>query len=638
MTVYHDKTALLPTPKRLQFTSGTFTLASDQWIQIASAPQALYLTARRFKERLAARNGLNLPIVADSFDPAKGITVTLDQCRPVTHPEGYTLEVCAHSIHIQATAPAGAFYGMSTLWQLIREYGLTLPCLKIRDHPDFPIRGVMLDISRFKVPTQETLFHLVDLLADLKINHLELYMENAFAYRQHPENLQRSGRLTGEEILALAAHCRERYVDLVPNQNCYGHLTDWLRQPQYRQLADCTEGGMFPDGPYPYPYSLNPTDPASVTFIEGLLEELLPYFSSQFVNIGFDETFDLGLGKSKPLCDIQGRPSVYMEFLEKVIGIVEKKERVALFWADTITRHNPDLASKIPQYAVALEWGYTADYPFAKRIRPLIDAGRSFILCPSTGTWLSLTGRSHQAEQNIRNAALTGFAYGAAGLLTTDWGDWGHWQPLSVSYSGFAMAAEQSWNAAVGKANQFERGLSLHVFGDGSGKMGRLVQEFGCLHSLAGGIANPESTYFAPLVDILWRPWRWENSEYHFDLDQIASVKDCIRDLLAEMKDVLLEAPDGAIIKREYALTGALLTLACDIILAGVMQQPRNPSMAGRLKELFSEHEIVWRKRNKTAGLAMSLEFLRPLYEYLSSGNKDVFDDIRRGPLVRYPC
>ncbi len=638
MTVYHDKTALLPTPRHLQFMSGTFTLASDQWIQITSAPQALYLMARRFKERLAARNGLNLPIIADPFEPVKGITITLDQGGSAAHPEGYTLEVCAHSIHVQAATSAGAFYGMATLWQLIQEYGLTLPCLQIRDHPDFPIRGVMLDISRFKVPTQETLLHLVDLLADLKINHLELYMENAFAYRKHPENLQRSGRLTGEEILALDAHCRERYVDLVPNQNCCGHLTDWLHQPQYSRLAECLEGGIFPDGPYAYPYSLNPTDPASVSFIEGLLEELLPYFSSQFVNIGFDETFDLGFGKSKPLCDVQGRSSVYMGFLEKVIGIVEKKKRVALFWSDTITRHNPDLASHIPRHAIALEWGYTADYPFAKRIQPLIDAERTFILCPSTGTWLSLTGRSQQAEQNIRNAALTGFEHGAAGLLTTDWGDWGHWQPLSVSFSGFAMAAEQSWNSAGGRASHFERGLSLHVFGDGSGTMGRLVQEFGSLHSMAGGIANPESTYFAPLVDILWRPWRWENSEYHFDHDKIAGVKDRIRDLLAVMNDIALEAPDGEIIKREYALMGALLTLACDIILAGVMRQPRNPPMADRLKELFSEHEVVWRTRNKTAGLAMSIEFLRPLYEYLSSGNKDVFDDIRSGPLVRYPC
>ncbi len=632
-----DKISLLPIPQKLQLMNGTFTLRSGQCIRIASAPQTLYFTARRFVERLAARNGLKIPIIADQFEPMEGITITLSPSAYMTHPEEYKLDIRADSIYIHAVDPAGAFYGMSTLWQLIQEHGTTLPCLRITDYPDLSIRGVMLDVSRSKIPTQDTLFHLVDLLADLKINHLELYMENAFAYRLHPENRQGSDRLTGEGILTLDAYCRERFVDLVPNQNSYGHLTDWLRQPQYSQLAECLEGGNFPDGPYPYPYSLNPTDPASVAFIEGLLEELTPYFSSRFVNIGFDETFDLGIGKSQRLCETQGRPFVYLEFLKKVVDVVKRNDRRALFWSDTITRHYPDLASKIPQNAIALEWGYTTDYPFAERVRPLIDAGRAFILCPSTGTWLSLSGRSRQAAQNIRNAVLAGLEHGALGLLNTDWGDWGHWQPLSVSYLGFAIGAAESWNVARGKGSRFEHGLSLHVFKDDTGTMGRIAWEFGCLHCMAGGVEDPESTYFAPLVDILWRPWRWEGSEYNFDLHKIEAVKSKIRDLLAMMNDTALEEPEGEIVKSEYALMGTLLTFACDIILSGVAQQPKNPLMAHRLKEIFSEHEIVWNKRNRKAGLATSIEFLHPLYEYLSSGSRDAFNGIRCGPLVRYP-
>jgi hexosaminidase len=62
-----------------------------------------------------------------------------------------------------------------------------LPCLKIRDWPDFARRGVMLDISRGRVPKLETLLELVGHLADFKINEFQLYTEHTFAYRRtHP--------------------------------------------------------------------------------------------------------------------------------------------------------------------------------------------------------------------------------------------------------------------------------------------------------------------------------------------------------------------------------------------------------------------------------------------------------------------
>ena len=58
-------------------------------------------------------------------------------------------------------------------------------CLRIRDWPDFPRRGVMLDVSRGRVPKLETLLDLAEHLADFKINELQLYTEHTFAYRRY---------------------------------------------------------------------------------------------------------------------------------------------------------------------------------------------------------------------------------------------------------------------------------------------------------------------------------------------------------------------------------------------------------------------------------------------------------------------
>src|SRR5690606_11763612 len=115
------------------------------------------------------------------------------------------------------------FYGAVTLIQLLEQAGASLPCLRISDRPDFVDRGVMLDVSRDKVPTMETLYRLVDRLASWKINQLQLYTEHTFAYRHHPEVWAKASPLTGEEILRLDAYCRERFIELVPNQNSFGH-------------------------------------------------------------------------------------------------------------------------------------------------------------------------------------------------------------------------------------------------------------------------------------------------------------------------------------------------------------------------------------------------------------------------------
>ena len=75
-----------------------------------------------------------------------------------------------------------------------------LPVLKIQDQPNFARRGVMLDISRDKVPTLATTLALVELLASLKINELQLYMEHTFAYAGHEQVWQDASPFTGAEI------------------------------------------------------------------------------------------------------------------------------------------------------------------------------------------------------------------------------------------------------------------------------------------------------------------------------------------------------------------------------------------------------------------------------------------------------
>ena len=157
------------------------------------------------------------------------------------HPEGYALTINESGVRIEYRAVAGLRAGVATFRQLMREYTVCFPCLKIRDWPDFARRGVMLDISRGRVPKLETLLDLVERLADFKINEFQLYTEHTFAYRNYKSVWKDWGALTGAEIRRLDARCRELGIDLVPNQNSFGHLRYFLEHPKVKKLAEVSE-------------------------------------------------------------------------------------------------------------------------------------------------------------------------------------------------------------------------------------------------------------------------------------------------------------------------------------------------------------------------------------------------------------
>ncbi len=143
-------------------------------------------------------------------------------------PQGYELRISEYGVELVGADEAGLFYGEATLAQLERLHDGAAPVGSSSDHPDLPVRGVMLDISRDKVPTMDSLRTVIDRLASLKVNQVQLYSEHTFAYRGPPRRPCRRQPAGRGEIRQLDAFCRARHVELVPNQNCLGHMNRWL--------------------------------------------------------------------------------------------------------------------------------------------------------------------------------------------------------------------------------------------------------------------------------------------------------------------------------------------------------------------------------------------------------------------------
>jgi hexosaminidase len=614
--------SLLPQPRQLSELPEVYAVASGRRILIEGAEASMLLPmARRLQEALRVHAGVAWELTATSEGPLGEIGVALrvqEDASP--HAQGYALSIRAEQISIEAPTAVGVFYGVCTLIQILEQAGRQLPGMQISDWPDFDVRGVMLDISRDKVPTMETLYGLIDMLARWKINQLQLYTEHTFAYHNHPDVWARASPITGEEILLLDAYCRERWIELVPNQNTFGHMTRWLTHERYAGLAETHD---WFDTPWNIrlkgPYSLAPEDPGSLELIQSLFDELLPHFSSRMVNIGCDETIDLGQGRSKVLCEERGRGRVYLDFLLQVYHLVSARSHVTQFWGDIITEH-PELIPELPRDAIALEWGYDAKHPFAEHCPQFAASGVPFYVCPGTSSWNSLAGRTDNAIANIRSAAENGLAHGAIGLLNTDWGDNGHWQMLPVSFLGFAAGAAFAWAYQANRDIDMARAVSLHAFDDPTGAMGRVAYDLGNVYQAAGFVPGNASALFWLLQEF---PGEWLTQPETPRLDLAASLA-AIDAAMQPIGQARMRRPDAAIITQEYEHTARLLRHACRL---GQLTQDAGAEPAGSaarrklldedLREIIREYERLWLARNRPGGLADSvarLERLRATY------------------------
>lgn len=592
----HSKVLFLaPVPKKLSVKDGTFDASSKLYIRIdARDPQSLIPAARQ--------TGLGWKITASPKAPKNqlGLIIRLDESRDIP-PEGYKLDIHRDSMEIIASTPAGAFYGACTLAQIIRQCGDALGCLSISDWPDYLNRGVMLDISRDKVPTMETLYRLVDMLASWKINQFQLYTEHTFAYLAHPIVWRDASPMTGEQILELDAYCKSKFIQLVPNQNSFGHMERWLKHDDYRPMAENPNGGETAWGYRDYPFSLCPIDRRAVPFIGGLFDELLPHFTSEFVNVGMDETIDLGYGRSKNVCKKLGTGRVYLDYLLQIHDLVTKHGRTMMFWGDIIT-HHPELIAELPKDTIALEWGYEFDHPFREHGAMFREARIPFYVCPGASNWCSLAGRTDNAIDNIASAATNGLANGAIGMLNTSWGDVGHWDPLPVAYLGFLVGAMTSWNAKANPREALTDRLSLHAFGDPTGKTGRAFHDLGNLGLSFNARKHNNTILWQVLFTKLDNPKVTEG----LTLSQFNDVERKLRDISAAFQGDGMTIPDAGAVRSELQFLFDILHLSADVgrMRLGGPSVKDLPSRVARIKD---DHRRVWLMRNRPGGLEDSV-------------------------------
>lgn len=622
---------LVPRPQKMEILSGFHKPAADESVWLCDPmPSSLRATGQAVRQSLAGI-GIRYTICASwTLDSPPAALISID---PViaTKPQGYRLEIAPGQIRIIAHDPAGAWYAAMTLRQIARQCGKAgLPCLRIEDWPDFPQRGIMLDISRDRVPTLATLLRLVEMMSEWKLNVLQLYMEHSFAYRNHKDVWKKSSPLTAQDVLELDAWCRRLHIELVPNQNSFGHMERWLKHPAYQSLAECPEGFETKEHGHLEPRSLCPTDRGAIDLIAGLYEELLPNFTSRQINVGCDETMEIGMGRSRFACTELGRGRVFLNHALRLHRLAGRHGRTMQIWSDIILEH-PEIIADIPRDIVPLVYGYEADEDFKGKCAPFRKQGFTFHICPGTSSWNSIAGRTRNALANIRKAAECGVDAGASGFLITDWGDCGHWQHLSISYAGFLYGAAVAWSVRPNAEIDLPAALDAHVFGAPNSGLGSVAHDLGNAHLKTGVVTGNATILFKILLAAQSQPGSLLFGKPPLSDVKPEGLRHARSEILRLQKRLKLVQPAGSEACQaaaELAQAADLLVFSCDLGLMHLKEcsdgrmridDSTRQHLSQRLKEIFAGQRRLWLARNRPGGLDDSMARFAKILEWLDT-------------------
>lgn len=399
--------------------------------------------------------------------------------------EGYVLAVSASEIVIGGASAAGVFYGLQTLKQLVTGDGenARVPGVRIVDWPAMRWRGVSDDISRGPVPTVEYVKRQLRTFAAFKLNMHSFYMEHAFASQTHPLIAPAGGSLTADEIRELITYAKHFHIELVPEQQTFGHLHKALKLEEYEDLAET-----------PYGDVLSPQQEGSYKLISDWYRELNELFPGKFFHIGADETFELGEGQSREAAQARGVGTIYFEHLNRVRELLKPYNRRLMFWGDIALNH-PDLIGNIPRDMIVMNWDYAPKESYELRIKPFKEAGLDQFVCPGIWSWNQIFPNEENASKNIVNFVRDGQAAGVMGMMNTSWDDDGE-SLFEMAWYGIVLGAAASWQDTPIVVDTFDHNFDWAFFRNGGNEFVKAIRALGSVNRVLGS---------GPTDELFWR-------------------------------------------------------------------------------------------------------------------------------------
>lgn len=374
-----DSIAIIPKPLIMQVNNGNFVLDPSTAIATSASNADVQQTIEWFIDKIATSTGYHLSTKKASKD---GINLILNKKADTSlHDEGYALKVTPSMITITANKPAGLFYGLQTVLQLlppqiasvseVKNVSWTLPCVDIKDVPRFGWRGLMLDVSRHFFTKQEVEEY-IDQMARYKYNTLHLHLADDQGWRIEIKSLPEltkvgawrvkrtgswgsflpalageptpdGGFYTQEDMKEIIKYAQDRFITILPEIDVPAHSLALIAS--YPNLS-CTQ----------LPYSVNAGgrgygrndnvlcvgNDSTFTMLDKIFTEIAALFPNPYIHVGGDEAYK-GFWDECPKCQkrmadehLKNVDELQSYFVKRVEKIVESKGKKLIGWDEIL--------------------------------------------------------------------------------------------------------------------------------------------------------------------------------------------------------------------------------------------------------------------------------------------------------------
>ena len=406
---YSGRIDIIPKPVSLELMEG-----SDFQINVrtavrhdsASEAQATYLC-----DVLRASTGFDLRVVEGK--PGRGINLFIDP-KTVAEPEGYVLESDSGAVKIVGHDASGVFYGIQTLLQLlpvevysgalVQGVDWTLPPVVVRDAPERPWRGMMLDVARYFY-SKDFVKKYIDMMAMYKLNKLQFHFIDDSGWRleikKYPGLTEvgawastgaypLGGYYTQEDIKEIVEYASVRGVEVIPEIEFPAHMLSAI--VAYPWLSCTGEQHQVPNQHFISRDILCVGKQSSLDFLRDVLEETVALFPSDYINIGGDEAVYMRW-ETCPDCQRVVREqglkdaSELQGYLTNVVAeMMKEKGKTVVGWEEIIMR------GKVNTPVVGLVWHDVSDS------LKVAKAGHKAVLTPATHMYFDFPESSTPGE------------------------------------------------------------------------------------------------------------------------------------------------------------------------------------------------------------------------------------------------
>lgn len=304
---YNEGINIIPTPLGMSKKDGQFRIDNETGFFAES--QEAKTVADFFASKMRLSTGYSFS--SKEKMSSNTIALVLDE-ESFRNEEGYKLTVDKNKVEIVAKTPAGLFYGMQSLLQLlpaeiespivVEDVDWIIPCLVIKDEPRFEYRGFLLDVCRHFMPV-ESIKKQLDVLALFKINRFHWHLTEDQAWRieikKYPklteigskriegEGFEHGGFYTQEEIKDVVSYAAERFITVIPELEVPGH--ELAAIASYPELS-CKGEQLSPRIIWGVEdIIMCAGKETTFDFLQGVIDELVTLFPSEYYHIGGDE-------------------------------------------------------------------------------------------------------------------------------------------------------------------------------------------------------------------------------------------------------------------------------------------------------------------------------------------------------------